>query len=61
MYNVLRGIASALTIGAIVLLFGGLQNGLVWDHLAPANFNETLLVAFAGVAASYGFYLGVTG
>lgn len=64
MYNVQR-IFSALLAGAIlagmVLVLGGIQNGLLWNHLTPESFNEWGTLLMAGIAGSYGVYLGFTG
>ena len=44
----------------MVLLLGGIQNGLFWNHLTPESFNEWGVAVMAMIAGSYGFYLGVT-
>ena len=61
----LAAILSAFALFAIVVGLGSLQNGLLWDHLAPIDFNEwgtVVLASIAGaIAGAYGFYLGATG
>ena len=59
--RVLAGAFSAVTLGTMVFVLSSAQNGLLWNHLTPRDFNEWGTVLLTVVAAGYGFYLGVTG
>jgi hypothetical protein len=53
MSNVLwigRAIAYGLAAGAMVLVLGGLQNGLLWNHVLPVAWNDWGVIALAVVA-----------
>ncbi len=57
----IAGRLAAVLLFATIVLLGGAQNGLLWDHVFPEDFNDWGNVGLAGVAGGYGFYLGLTG
>jgi hypothetical protein len=55
------GLIAGIGLFALVSLFGGIQNSVLFDRALPADVNAWGVLILPTIAGLYGLYLGLIG